>query len=148
MSSLPHAGNFRELVVYQKAQTLAREIFEVSKSFPREEMYSLTDQMRRSSRSVGAQIAEAWGKRRYENHFISKLTDADAEQYETQHWIDTAVDCGYITPQKAALLNEKCVEIGRLLNGMMAKSHLFCSSSTKSIREPGLEYFVSSEEAE
>ncbi|NJN55460.1 MAG: four helix bundle protein [Anaerolineae bacterium] len=148
MSSLPHAGNFRELVVYQKSQGLTREIFEVSKSFPHEERYALTDQVRRSSRSVGAQIAEAWGKRRYENHFISKLTDADAEQYETQHWIDTAVDCGYITSQKASTLNEKCAEVGRLLNGMIAKSHLFCGRSSKSIREPELEYFISTEEAE
>jgi four helix bundle protein len=85
MSSLPHAGSYRELIVYQKARQLAREIFHLSKQFPKEEMYALTDQIRRSSRSIGAQIAESWGKRRYEKHFVSKLTDAVSEQYETEH---------------------------------------------------------------
>jgi four helix bundle protein len=85
MSSLPHAESFRDLIVYQKARQLSKEIFQVTKSFPREETYSLTDQIRRSSRSIGAQIAEAWAKRRYEKHFLSKLTDADGEQQETQH---------------------------------------------------------------
>ena len=73
----------------------------MTKSFPKEEMYSLTDQIRRSSRSVGAQIAEAWAKRHYEKHFISKLTDSDGEQHETQHWIEVAEDCGYITKEKS-----------------------------------------------
>ncbi|MFH1776564.1 MAG: four helix bundle protein [Candidatus Omnitrophota bacterium] len=76
MGNLGHAKSFRDLSVYQKAKSMAKQIFEITKSFPREEMYSLTDQMRRSSRSIGAQIAEAWAKRRYEKHFISKLTDA------------------------------------------------------------------------
>ena len=75
MTSLPHASSFRDLVVYQKAKAAAKLIFTVTKDFPREEMYSLTDQIRRSSRSMGAQIAEAWSKRRFEKHFISKLTD-------------------------------------------------------------------------
>jgi len=85
MSELQHAMSFRDLIVHQKARQIAKAIFEESKSFPREEMYSLTDQMRRAARSVGAQIAEAWGKRRFERHFISKLTDADAEQLEARH---------------------------------------------------------------
>jgi four helix bundle protein len=97
MADLHHANSFRDLVVHQKARQTAQEIFRYSKSFPREEAYSLTDQVRRSSRSVGAQIAEAWGKRRFQAHFVSKLTDADAEQLETQYWIDTAFDCGYLT---------------------------------------------------
>ncbi len=84
-----YARDFRELVVYRRQRELAREVFAVSKKFPREESRSLTDQIRRSSRSIGAQIAEAWAKRRYEKHFISKLTDADAEQRETQHCIET-----------------------------------------------------------
>ena len=92
-----HAESFRDLVVYQKARTVSRRYFEMSKSFPKEERYSLTDQGRRSSRSIGAQIAEAWAKRGYEKHFVSKLTDADGEQQETQHWLDTALDCGYLT---------------------------------------------------
>ena len=95
---MKHAESFRDLVVYQKARAVARRFFELSKSFPREELYSLTDQGRRSSRSIGAQIAEAWAKRGYERHFSSKLTDADGEQQETQHWVDTALDCGYLTP--------------------------------------------------
>ena len=92
-----YAKSFKDLEVYQLVRQLSLEIFKTSKSFPKEEMYSLTDQIRRSSRSVGAQIAEAWAKRRYKKHFISKLTDADGEQQETQHWIETALDCGYIT---------------------------------------------------
>jgi four helix bundle protein len=77
MSNLPHAQSFRDLMVNQKARQLAREIFLLTKMFPKEEMYSLTDQIRRSSRSIGAKIAEARAKRRYVAHFISKLTDAD-----------------------------------------------------------------------
>lgn len=87
---MAYVENFRELDVYKLSRQLSKEIFEVSKKFPKEEMYSLTDQVRRSSRSVGAQIAEAWGKRKYEKHFISKLTDSDGEQMETQHWNETA----------------------------------------------------------
>lgn len=88
MSELQHAKSFRDLIVHQKARQVAKLIFEQSKSFPKEESYSLTDQIRRAARSIGAQIAEAWGKRRYERHFVSKLSDADAEQLETQHWAD------------------------------------------------------------
>jgi four helix bundle protein len=83
MSGLVHANSFRDLVVYQKARELSREIFQISKSFPRDETFSLTDQIRRSLRAIGANIAEAWAKRRYEKHFVSKLTDADGEQQET-----------------------------------------------------------------
>jgi four helix bundle protein len=108
-------------------------------------MFSLTDQIRRSSRSIGAQIAEAWAKRRYEKHFVSKLTDANAEQQETQHWLDTAADCGYLTRNQAATLNERCTEIGRLLGGMIAKADLFCGPP-KVIREATIEYFVRSDE--
>ena len=79
MTELNHAKSFRDLVVYQKAKKVSRAIFELSKSFPKEETYSLIDQIRRASRSIGAQIAEAWAKRRYARHFVSKLTDADAE---------------------------------------------------------------------
>ncbi|NTW31258.1 MAG: four helix bundle protein [Bacteroidetes bacterium] len=84
---MEYVKSFRDLEVYKLSRQLSREIFEVSKKFPKEEMYSLIDQIRRSSRSVGAQIAEAWAKRKYEKHFVSKLTDADGEQLETQHWI-------------------------------------------------------------
>jgi four helix bundle protein len=93
MSKLEYAASFRDLIVYRKARELSLDIFSITKRFPKEEMYSLTDQIRRSSRSVGAKIAEAWAKRRYEKHFISKLTDSDGEQQETQHWIETEFDC-------------------------------------------------------
>ena len=76
---MEHAKSFRDLEVYRLARQLSREIYDISKSFPKGEMYSLTDQIRRSLRSVGAQIAEAWARRRYEKHFVSKLTDADGE---------------------------------------------------------------------
>ena len=88
--------------------------------------YSLTDQVRRSSRSIGAQIAEAWGKRRYEKHFISKLTDADSEQLETQHWIEVAEDCNYVVHAQVLQIINKLSEIGRMLNSMMKKAKQFC----------------------
>src|SRR6188472_1166957 len=97
---MEYVTSFRELEVYKLSRKLSKEIFEISKKFPKEEMYSLTDQIRRASRSIGGQIAEAWGKRRYERHFVSKLTDADAEQLETQHWIESAADCNYVTREQ------------------------------------------------
>ena len=143
---LPYADNFRDLLVYQKARSLSREVFEVSKQFPREEIYSLTDQIRRSSRSIGAQIAEAWAKRRYEKHFMSKLTDADGEQQETQHWVEVSLDCEYINQFQADGLFEKCSEVGRLLGGMMAKAELFCRPDALHIREEQAPYFISNPE--
>lgn len=142
MSNLPHAQSYRDLLVYQKARQVSREIFKLTKGFPREEMYSLTDQVRRSSRSVGAQIAEAWAKRRYEAHFISKLTDADGECLETQHWIETALDCEYITQAQSATLIAQYDEIGRLLAGMIVKAAMFCGRPTYSVREQAPEYFT------
>ena len=127
---MKHAESFKDLVVYQKARGIAKEVFQVTKSFPKEEMYSLTDQVRRSSRSIGAQIAEAWGKRRYEKHFISKLTDADAEQLETQHWIEVAEDCNYVVHAQVLQIINKLSEIGRMLNSMMKKAKQFCGKVT------------------
>lgn len=123
---MAYVKSFRDLEVYKLARELSKEIFQISKSFPKEETYSLTDQIRRSSRSVGAQIAEAWAKRKYEKHFISKLTDADGEQQETQHWLETASDCNYIDKTTLKSLLNKCESIGKMLNGMMSKSKLFC----------------------
>lgn len=123
---MTYVKSFRDLEVYKLARELSKEIFQISKSFPKEETYSLTDQIRRSSRSVGAQIAEAWAKRKYEKHFISKLTDADGEQQETQHWLETASDCNYIDKTTLKSLLNKCESIGKMLNGMMSKSKLFC----------------------
>ncbi|MDR3406456.1 MAG: four helix bundle protein [Chthoniobacter sp.] len=133
--TLPYARSFRELIVYQRQRQLARRVFEVTKSFPREEAYSLTDQIRRASRSIGAQIAEAWAKREYERHFLSKLSDADAEQNETQHWIETGQDCAYISVTQANELLNICREIGRMLGSMKDHSADFCSTGTTRVRE-------------
>jgi len=94
----------QDLLVYKKAIEAAMEIFEVSKSFPKEETYSLTDQIRRSSRSVPANIAEAWRKRRYKAAFISKLNDAEGEAAETQTWLEVSVRCGYVSREAAKTL--------------------------------------------
>ena len=142
MDEKKYAKSHRDLIVYQKARILAQEIFEMTISFPKEETYSLTDQVRRSSRSVGAQLAEAWAKRLYEKHFISKLTDADGEQHETQHWIEIARDCDYISQEKSDQLIEKCREVGRLIGSMIDKASLFCNPPSHSIRESQAEYFV------
>ena len=138
-----HANSFRDLIVYQKAKSVSRLIFELSKTFPNEEKYSLTDQIRRSSRSIGAQIAEAWGKRRYKKHFISKLTDSDSEQLETQHWVGDAADCKYITKAQEKDLIERLSEIGRMLNSMINKADKFCGSEPDSIREEVSNYIIS-----
>jgi four helix bundle protein len=139
---MKHAGSFRDLVVYRKAKEVSRVIFDLSKSFPKEETYSLTDQVRRAVRSIGAQIAEAWAKRRYEKHFVSKLSDADAEQMETQHWVSEATDCHYIDSQQAEALLAQLEELGRMLNSMMEKSHLFCRQNQNLIRDEQAEYLV------
>lgn len=117
---------YYELEVYILSRELAKDVYRISKSFPPEEKFSLTDQIRRSSRSVGAQIAESWAKRRYLNHFISKLTDADAEQYETKHWIEVANDCELVTPENMSLICSRCDLINSKLNSMINKADLFC----------------------
>ncbi len=146
MSGLQHAQSFRDLVVYQKCRQLSREIMRLTRLFPKEETFSLPDQIRRSSRSIGANISEAWAKRRYEKHFISKLTDADGEQMETQHWIETALDCEYIDQKTSAQLAGKCLEIGRMLGGMMDKAEMFCGEPLHSMREESVDYFVETED--
>jgi four helix bundle protein len=123
---MTYVKSFRELEVYKLARELSKEIFKLSKEFPKDERYSLTDQMRRSARSIGAQIAEAWGKRRYENHFISKLTDADSEQLETQHWLEESLECSYICSETSDHLLQKCELIGKMLQSMIDKSSTFC----------------------
>ncbi|MCB9434982.1 MAG: four helix bundle protein [Ardenticatenaceae bacterium] len=142
MSKLPYVKTFRDLVVYQQARQLAQDVFALTKQFPKEENFALTDQIRRSSRSIGAQIAEAWAKRRYEKHFLSKLTDADGEQQETQHWLETALDCTYITREISDKLLADCQSIGRLLGSMMAKSAMFCNTPPNQLREHQPTYFI------
>lgn len=139
-----YAESFRELTAYQKSRQLARDIFQKTKMFPREEMNSLSSQMRRSSRSIGAQIAEAWAKRRYEKHFISKLTDADGENQETQHWIETAHDCGYLNDVDASGLLKLSAETGRLIAGMIIKAQSFCRQTPGKVSESLVGYFIDS----
>ena len=115
----------KELIVYQKAYKLAMEIFEVSKSFPAEEKYALTSQIRRSSRSVCLNLREAWSKRRYEAHFISKLTDCDGENSETDSSLDFARDCKYISFEQHKELTGLCHEVGKMLGSMINNSEPF-----------------------
>ena len=117
--------DFKKLLAYKKAYRLAMDIFEISKSFPKEETYSLTDQIRRSSRSVCSNIAESYRKRRYIKHYISKLTDADAENSETSVWLDFSRDCNYIKDDLHSDLNNRCVEVGKLINNMINKPEKF-----------------------
>jgi four helix bundle protein len=112
-------SSFRDLIAYKKSFALSMEIFFLTKSFPKEETYSLIDQIRRSSRSVFACIAESYKKRRYPNHFVSKLTDADMENGETQSWLDASLACGYITNEKFTDLNNQAEEVSRILNYMI-----------------------------
>ena len=119
----------QDLEAYRAAYALAMEIFRVSKGWSAEERYSLTDQIRRSSRSVCANLAEAWGKRRYVAHFTSKLTDADGENLETQTWLNFAHDCGYLDEVVFAELIQASEEVGRLLGGVLAKPESFCLKS-------------------
>lgn len=111
--------NHRQLEVYQRAFSTSMTIFEISKLLPREELFSLTDQIRRSSRSVAANIAEAWRKRRYEAAFIAKLSDAEAEAAETQTWLEYTVKCGYIARERIAPLYREYDQILRTLVGMI-----------------------------
>jgi four helix bundle protein len=124
-------SSFKDLKVYRTAFELQQEIFEITKTFPREEQYSLTDQIRRASRSVGANLSEAWQKRRYIAHFTSKLTDSDGEQAETQHWLDTSFACGYISREDNEKLRSKCEEIGRMLGKMLKEPEKWCSRFEK-----------------
>ena len=109
----------KDLEVYKKAYAVSMDIFRESKSWPAEEKYSLIDQVRRSSRSVCSNLREAWAKRRYEAHFISKLSDCDGENSETDTWLDYARDCGYLAEEKHAELISQIIEVGKMLGGML-----------------------------
>lgn len=117
--------DFRELIVYKKAFNLAMEIYQITKFFPKEEKYSLTDQIRRSSRSVCSNVAEAYRKREYPKHFVSKLTDSDGENSETVVWLEFALECDYINSETFKKLFSECEEIGRLLNFMINNPNKF-----------------------
>jgi four helix bundle protein len=109
----------KELTLYVKAYDLAMRIFQISRKFPPEERYALTGQIRRSSRSVAMCLREAWAKRRYRAHFVSKLTDCDGEAGETDTSLDFARDCGYISAEEHRELAAQCAEVGRMLGSMI-----------------------------
>jgi len=114
------------LDVYKLAFELAMEIFFISKNFPKEEKYSLTDQIRRSSRSVCANLRESWAKRKYIAHFTSKLTDCDGENSETETWLDFAFHCEYLNENEYRKLIEKNTRIGQMIGNMISKAEMFC----------------------
>jgi four helix bundle protein len=118
--------SFKDLIVYQKACKLAMEIYELSTNFPKEEKYSLTDQIRRSSRSITSNIAEAWAKRRYEKSFINKLTDSLGEEHETYNWLDYSTDCRYISEDIHNKLENECLEVRRMLISMINNPDQWC----------------------
>ncbi len=122
---------FRELAVYQKAFEQAMRIFEITKRFPKVEQYALTDQIRRASRSVCTNIGEAWRKRRYPAHFVSKLTDADAEATETMIWLDFSQSCGYLESRLHAELSAEYEQIGKMLGSMISTPEKFCYRDRK-----------------
>lgn len=119
----------QDLFAYQKSFDLAMDIFNITKTFPREEMFSLTDQIRRSSRSVTANLAEGYRKRVYPKSFTFKLTDADAENTETQVWLEYSLACEYINQGNFNKLYDKSVEVGKLLNYMILNPQKFGVSS-------------------
>ena len=118
----------KDLTVYRKGYELAMKVFNLSNSFPVEEKFALTSQIRRSSRSVCLNLREAWAKRRYEAHFISKLTDCDGENSETDSSLDFAKECGYITIEQHLELTSLCQEIGKMLGGMIKNPSSFLIS--------------------
>jgi four helix bundle protein len=118
----------KDLEVYKKAYRLAMEIFELSRGFPPEERFALTSQIRRSSRSISMNLREAWAKRRYEAHFISKLTDCDGENSESDTSLDFALDCGYITDKQHQHLTGLCKEVGKMLGSMLGNPAPFLIS--------------------
>jgi four helix bundle protein len=126
---MPRIRTFRDLNVYEFARREALHLFHVTKDFPKSEMFALTDQIRRSSRAVGALLAESWGRRRYEADFVNRVSQAMAEAHETQAWLDAARDCGYLSPQDHSDLDARWQRIGGMLHRMIQRSDSFCRSS-------------------
>lgn len=118
--------SFRDLDVYRLAREQAKQIFVLSKIFPMEERFSLTDQIRRSSRAVNAMIAEAWARRMYRAAFVNKINEAMGEAMETQAWLDHALDCGYLSRQQYHELDEAWQKVGAMLNRMIERADDFC----------------------
>lgn len=126
---MPLIKSFRELNVYKLARQETQKIYLRSRSFPAEEKYSLTDQIRRSSRAVKAMVAEAWARRRYRAVFINKIDEALGEATETQSWLDDCPDCGYISPEEFKQMDAAWQSIGAMLNKMIARADDFCGKS-------------------
>jgi len=122
----------KDLDVFRKSYELAMLIFRISRRFPAEERFALTSQVRRSSRSVSLNLREAWAKRRYPSHFVSKLTDCDGEKSETDTSLDYAKDCGYITAEEHSDLSTRCAEIGKMLGSMIRNPRPFLIPNVKS----------------
>ena len=123
--------SFVDLHVYKKSFELQQIIFEITKRFPKEEQYSLTEKVRRSSRSVGANLAEAWQKKRDKANFLSKLSDADGEQSETQHWLQTAHSCGYVSAKEYEDLMQRYKMVGSMIGKMMNDPDKWCTRFNK-----------------
>ncbi len=118
--------SFRDLEVYKRAREQAKRIFVITQSFPKEERYSLTDQIRRASRAVAGMIAEAWARRRYEAAFVNKINESLGEAMETQAWLDSALDCEYVDAKLHADLDQEYQGIGGMLNRMIDRADTFC----------------------
>jgi four helix bundle protein len=127
---------FQDLRVYQGACALDEAVFHETKKWPKEEKFALIDQIRRSSRSIGANIAESWAKRRYPAHFVSKLTDSDGELQETEHWLGRALAYGYLRDDDFALLMARCKSIGRQIGRMIHNPDSFCESPASGVQPP------------
>src|SRR5688572_7877832 len=123
--------SFRELHVYQLAKTEAKRIFLLTKNSPPEEKYSLTDQIRRSSRAVNAMVAESWARRRYPAAFVNKLNEAPGEAMETQAWLDHAIECNYMTLEQHQELDNGWQHVGAMLNKMIQNSNDFCKTARR-----------------
>ncbi|RCW30030.1 four helix bundle protein [Marinilabilia salmonicolor] len=119
-------NSFRDLIVYQKAYAISMEIFLLTKEFPKEERYSLVDQIRRSSRSICANLSEAWAKRRYEKVFINKLTDCLGDEFETETWLNYSLDCGYLKDSTFSDLMGQYEEVRKILISMINNPQKFC----------------------
>ena len=130
------AKTAKDLEVYRLAYEVAMEVFEASRSWPREEKYALTDQIRRCSRAVCANLREGWAKRRYPAHFTSKLTDADAENSETDTWLDFAKDSGCLSAEQHECLSNKVSQVGRMLGAILHNPNSFCHPSATDHRPP------------
>ncbi len=124
---MSHVNSFKELIVYQKAYKLAMEIFMISKDFPKEEKFSLTDQIRRSSRSITSNLAEAWAKKRYPKSFVSKLTDSLGEEYETEVWLDYSRDCEYVRIEIYDRILKEYDEVRKMLISMINNPEKWCT---------------------